>query len=240
MPKITENLRNAGILADFSNLENSAQVDYFRHNYEDFAPQEWWAYQFKGEKQWQLTQTLLRHSWENQFGDGIYNLIGLLNSVIDPLRIADAERGAEQAVKKMLAERAGVPIKDADNETPRLRLDTYIPLQRAIVFLFEDSWRARFCAECKKRFVATQPKNKFCGDECRTNNRTRQKLEWRREHSKAWRNRHCAECHKPFVAAEPKSKFCDDTCRVDNRNRQKRKWFRKHGKQWRKKWRRGK
>jgi hypothetical protein len=39
MPKITENLRNAGILGDFSNLETSAQPDSFPHNYEDFAPQ---------------------------------------------------------------------------------------------------------------------------------------------------------------------------------------------------------
>jgi len=230
MPKITEKLRNAQILADFSNLQTSAQADYFRHNYEDFAPREWWDYQYKGEKQWQLTQKLLRHSWENQFGDGIFNLIRLLNSVTDPLRLADAERAGERAVKKMLAEGAGLPFQSADNETPRWRSD-YIPLQNAIVYLFEDSWRARFCAECKKRFVAGRSKNKFCGDECRMANRTRQKLEWRREHTKEWRNRVCAECGKPFVAAKTRNKFCSDACTINNRKRQKRKWWNKHGNQ---------
>jgi hypothetical protein len=240
MPKTTENLRNAGILADFSNLETSAQVDNFRNNYEDFAPGEWWDYQYKGEIQWQLTQKLLRRSWEQRFGDGIYSLVCLLNSVTDPLRLADAMRAGDLAVKKLIAERAGTPVKEADSEIPRSDLGIYIPLQRAIVFLFEHSWRVRFCAECNKRFVAAQPMNKFCADECRMNNRTRQKLEWRRKHSKDWRNRLCAECTKPFVAAEPKSKFCSDTCSHINRKRQKRKWFGKHGRQRRKKGRRRK
>jgi hypothetical protein len=127
-----------------------------------------------------------------------------------------------------------------ESEIPRSDLGIYIPLQRAIIFLFEDSWRVRFCAECNKRFVAAQPMNRFCADECRMNNRTRQKLEWRRKHSKDWRNRLCAECTKPFVAAEPKSKFCCDTCSHINRKVQKRKCFRKHGKQRRRKARRRK
>src|ERR1700731_3795847 len=103
MPKTTENVRNAGILADFSNLETPAQVDNFRNNYEDFAPREWWDYEFKGETQWQLTQKLLRRSWEKRFGDGIGNLIGLLNSVTDPSRLADAVRAGERAVMKLRA-----------------------------------------------------------------------------------------------------------------------------------------
>jgi hypothetical protein len=240
MPKTTENVRNAGILADFSNLETPAQVDNFRNNYEDFAPREWWDCQFKGENQWLLTQKLLRRFWEKRFKDGIYHLICLLNSVTEPMRLAEAMLAGERAVMKLVAERTGVPVKDADSEIPRFDSDIYIPLQRAIVFLFEHSWRVRFCAECNKRFVAAQPTNKFCGDECRMNNRTRQKLEWRRKNSKEWRNRSCAECTKPFVAAAPKSKFCSDTCSHNNRNRQKRKWFRKHGRHAQKKTRRGK
>ena len=188
MPRVTDKLRDAQALAEFSNLEPN-RVEWFRNNYPEFAPESWWDYQFKGEKQWQLTQKLLRHSWENQFGDGIYSLIDLLGSVTDPLRIADAERAGEQAVKKMLAERAGVPFKGADNETPRSRLDIYVPLQRAIVYLFENSWRARFCAECKKRFVAAEPKNKFCSERCSHENRTRQKREWFRKHGKQWRRK---------------------------------------------------
>src|SRR5437016_3291436 len=128
MPRVTDKLRDAQALAEFSNLEPN-RVEWFRNNYPEFALESWWDYQFKGETQWQLTQKLLRDSWKNQFGDGIYSLIGLLASETDPLRIADAERAGEQAVKKMLAERAGVPFKSADNETPRLRLDIYIPLQ---------------------------------------------------------------------------------------------------------------
>src|SRR5258707_9586561 len=89
MPRVTDNLRNAQILADFSNLE-PAQVEYFRNNYPDFAPHLWWDYQYKGgERAWESTQKSLRHAWGNQFKDGILNLLGLLNSVTAPLRLAD-------------------------------------------------------------------------------------------------------------------------------------------------------
>jgi predicted nucleic acid-binding Zn ribbon protein len=255
MPKITENLRNAGILADFSNLETAAQVDNFRHNYEDFVPQEWWDYQSEERffdetdhkttsrmiRQWKLTQDYLRYSWKNQFTDGVTGLIPLITSVFDPANLFVT--CAERAVQELYP--TGVPSDMTIELPPRKGFANfselrsgYLPLQRAILYLFENPWRARFCSECNKRFVAAQPKSKFCGDECRMNNRMRQKLEWRREHTTPWRNRFCAECNKQFVAAAPKNKFCSEECRVTNRLRQKRNWFRNHGKQWRKKRRR--
>jgi len=41
MPKVTEALRDAQALADFSNLE-PAKMNYFRNNYPDFVPSKWW------------------------------------------------------------------------------------------------------------------------------------------------------------------------------------------------------
>jgi len=53
------------------------------------------------------------------------------------------------------------------------------------VYLFEHPWRARFCAECNKRFVAAEPKNKFCIESCSHEKRIRQLREsWRKNKDK--------------------------------------------------------
>ncbi len=204
MPRVTDNLRNAQILADFSNLE-PAQVEYFRNNYPDFAPHLWWDYQYKGsERAWESTQKSLRHAWGNQFKDGILNLLGLLNSVTAPLRLADAERAGYEKVKEMFGEQAAQETakrflgeKALTLQPSETRVDDHIPIQRAIVYLFENSWRARFCAQCKKRFVAAEPRNKFCSDECSRIYGNERKADWfetydkamRKKYGKSWRRK---------------------------------------------------
>src|SRR5438128_2517516 len=41
MPRVTEILRDAQALAEFSNLK-PGEIEYFRNNYADFAPNKWW------------------------------------------------------------------------------------------------------------------------------------------------------------------------------------------------------
>ena len=57
----------------------------------------------------------------------------------------------------------------------------------AAVYLFEHAWRARFCAECNKRFVAAEPKNKFCGGTCSNKAHNRQRLKSWHAHKHEWR-----------------------------------------------------
>jgi hypothetical protein len=54
------------------------------------------------------------------------------------------------------------------------------PYQQAVMFLFAEPWRARFCGEqsCNKRFVAAEPKTKYCSEACAHSSRNRQKMTW--------------------------------------------------------------
>jgi hypothetical protein len=217
MPRVTDNLRDAQALAEFSNLESN-RVEWFRNNYPDFVPQAWWDYQSgqsvskplsgidqygkmvtgvdkSGEKQWQLTQDILQHSWKHQFKDedGVYSLVALITSVFNPDRLFTtiAERAIDEVFPQGLPEGysiSGIPPRPAfENFYGHGVAST--PFHRAVVYLFQNSWRARFCAECNKRFVAAEPKNKFCGDKCSNENRQRQKREWFRKNGKQWRRK---------------------------------------------------
>lgn len=248
MPQVTENLQNARLLVDFSNLKASAPIghpthpDYFRNNHPEFAPKCWWdepieawlntQFQDREEtdrsviikayvqdaqernvpvdvinarirdlqslkdprkltKQWQVTQASLREWWVQRFKDDIISLVKLLNSIFDPDPHTRASRTMEWAVRQMYPN--GVP-KSVTVKLPGRSITSsstlregYIPMQAAIVYLFEHPWRARFCAECNKRFVAAEPKNKFCSESCSHERRTRQLRESWHAHKHEWR-----------------------------------------------------
>jgi hypothetical protein len=180
MPAVTEVLRDAQALASFSNLEPEG-VEYFRRNYPDFVPQAWWDYeatnrtdQLKGGllppgKQWQDNQRYVREAWENHFTGGLFSVIRLVMSVFNPNDILDVTMGFDA-----IDGRPGfMKLEDFFGA----RLVTY-PHQKAVLYLFEQPWRARFCHECGKRFVAAEPKNKYCGEACSHENRNRQKRDW--------------------------------------------------------------
>jgi hypothetical protein len=174
MPAVTETLRNAQILAEFSNLEPDG-VEYFRHNYPDFAPSRWWDYQSDlGKPQWQVSQERLRKRWQGQFADNLLDRVILTFSVFDPwdLIMHDTDFIPEfyhfdpDASKPSL-----IPLEDVNSKH-------YYPYHRAVFFLFEHPWRARFCVECNKRFVATGSQNIYCGEACSHVWHNRQKLKW--------------------------------------------------------------
>ena len=175
MPAVTEVLRDAQALALFSNLEPQ-DVESFRNNYPDFVPELWWDYEPvsigpKGEplpstgKQWQDNQLYVREAWENHFNGGLFFIIRLTTSVFDPANLFDVAFGFEDI--------AGRPAFATLAE-----LHGIYPHQKAVLYLFEHPWRARFCHECRKRFVAAEPKNKYCSEACSHENRNRQKRDW--------------------------------------------------------------
>ena len=175
MPRVTEMLRDAQALAEFSNLE-PAHLDYFRNNYPEFLPSKWWNY--RDGQQWRMTQEFLRESWEKHFTGGIFFVTRLILSVFNPDDLLDSQFGftVERRKEKGFADLGEIPWGAT-------------PFQRAVLHLFENPWRARFCRVCNKRFIAVEAKNKFCGSECSAEDRRRQKREWFRLHGKAWRKK---------------------------------------------------
>jgi len=175
MPAVTEILRDAQALALFSNLEPQ-DVETFRKNYPAFVPQDWWDYQptdSKGvplsAKQWRTNQRFLREAWKNRFTGALdwYWVIQLTMSVFDPKELGNV----------------AFPFSE---ERPTFATPTEIPFsyphQKAVLYLYQQPWRARFCQECNKRFVAAESKNKYCSEACFHENRNRQKRKWFAEH----------------------------------------------------------
>jgi hypothetical protein len=248
MPRNTEILRDAQALAEFSNLE-PAQVEYFRNNYSDFAPQKWWDNQvilndklevvkdvlaidkqvlekLLGEAgalekeqlrkrlksikadltklakvyQWQVTQAYLKNWWGSRFKDDINFLTTVLGSVFepDPPIFAIMAAITREGYPDGLPEDTTVEFPEEDGTrriiTSRSSLrEGCIPMQRAIVYLFQNPWRARFCKVCNRRFVAAQPKSMFCeepdqrGEMCSHKARTRSERESWHKHKNKWR-----------------------------------------------------
>jgi hypothetical protein len=197
MPVVTEVLRDAQTLAEFSNLEPH-QLEYFRHNYSDFAPQSWWdysltlqdlllagnlehlgilindpfwkrepfrpkdpsggdTYAFRQQTTprylWRQNQSWLREAWKVHFEIKLLDTLKLVMSVFDP----------NKSSSKIFANLLEVPIGG--------------PYYRGLSYLLEQKWRARFCQECKKRFVAGESRNKYCSESCSHLAHTKQKLE---------------------------------------------------------------
>jgi hypothetical protein len=181
MPQVTDNLRDAQILAEFSNLKPEG-VDYFRNNYPDFVPPAWWDYKAHGseQKQWQMTQQFLREAWQGQLKGGTFFLVRLVLSVFDPKKLFDAVFGFDEyKFDDSIAKPAFARLSEIEWG--------YIPFHKAVLYLFENPWRARFCAECKKRFVAAEAKNKFCSEACSHESHIRQKLASWHAHKHEWR-----------------------------------------------------
>jgi hypothetical protein len=181
MPQVTENFRDAQSLAEYSNLKPE-EVEYFRSNFPDFVPPAWWTYKAHRaeKKQWQMTQQFLRDAWQDHFKGGTYSLVRLILSVFDPKRLFDAALGLDEyGFDDSIAKPAFARLSEIEWG--------YIPFHRAVLYLFDNPWRARFCTECNRRFVAAEAKNKFCSEKCSHETRIRQQRASWHEHKKQWR-----------------------------------------------------
>jgi hypothetical protein len=176
-------LRDARALADFSNLKaDDGFLRVFRRNNPGFAPKAFWEHQYIEEggtsyrasnpeepkpgdpwvrteirrPSWLQTQKLLRIYWkklstlstrdDDVLGATVFDLMKLIKSVteVGPMRLLQ-----------------------------HMYPSTRVPILRAFVFLSENAWRAKFCPQCKQRFVAPKPSAKFCNEVCSGKSRRR-------------------------------------------------------------------
>jgi len=158
-------LKHAQTLADFSNLD-ATTVDQFQRDNPDFVPDAWLEYRAASstKNQWEVNRDWVREMWSEGFPDNLYLRVRLLLSVFDPATVS-----FPSTKRKPL-------LGDIDD----LLGEDYYPHQRGVLFLFEQPWRARFCAEpeCGKRFVAAEPKTKYCSEACTQKSRNRQRMAW--------------------------------------------------------------
>jgi hypothetical protein len=175
MPNLKQILSDATAMAEFSNL-GLGDVNRFRQKHPDFFPGKWWDY--RNGQQWRMTQDFLRQAWEERFAGGFFTQVRLLLSVFDPETTLDAAFGFDV---KLGEEQVFANLGDISAGTT--------PFQRAVLHLFENPWRARFCPVCGKRFVAAEAKTKFCSLPCSDEATRRRHLEWARKNLKAWRRK---------------------------------------------------
>jgi hypothetical protein len=164
-------------LADFSNLE-SGDLTALRHKYEGFVPGKYWNYRpggwsldsdepTYGDLLWKKAQTSLREVWERRFEDSFLDRMRLLQTVFDPTPWLNEKNKPESFGLDEIED-----LIDDSSEGKTFKYNEskwFYPYHRAVLFLFEQPWRARFCAneKCRKRFIAVSPKTKACCLECR-------------------------------------------------------------------------
>src|ERR1700674_2205231 len=197
--KRPEGFQDAEALAEVANLntEDLKAVAYFRNNYPDFAPAEWWDYKyeelslirtsaiddpnhtgaigFEGVFLWQVAQEEIQQVWADQFKfASVFNLTALLKIVfVSPT----AEMVWDQSYLDM-----------PDGMYHEYLADKAYSFHQAVLFLHRQPWRAKICDEkrkgCGKYFVANHPARDFCeypdaeGETCRQKDDKRRKLEY--------------------------------------------------------------
>lgn len=160
-------LVDAEMLAKFSNLA-PAQVDEFRNSIApDFLPADYWnapSITVVGdpESPWQWLQHGVQDAWANFSLDRSIQLI----TAVD--KYSKLEQRLQQIPK----------ISNQEILTIELPAPEVWGFQRAVMFLAVNSWRARFCLGCGKRFVATKPRSTYCTDTCFKENRKDVKRAW--------------------------------------------------------------
>jgi hypothetical protein len=174
-----QKLWDAEVLAEFSNLDEE-RVGEFRAKHRDFVPQAWWDYRTDANRplHWKRNQEWLREAWKEGFELGLYGLMRLVTSVFDP----------EEDFAMPLSMVPTLQNRPAFASLNEMREDSY-PYQKAVIFLGEQKWRARYCRECGKRYVADHPKRIFCSDACSHQHRNKQKLASWNKHGRKWRKK---------------------------------------------------
>jgi hypothetical protein len=160
--RLRDKIRYAQTLADFCNLEPKDELRFRRRECEGsasehpFVPPDWFDYRpsdYKGnpsdKKQWQINQGELREAWQKEFRIGQFELMGLLTSVFDPSYLTD-----------VMLPSPSRPMFATRNEMP----EEMYPYQQAVMFLFDQPWRAWLCERerCKRPFVKTHNQAKYC------------------------------------------------------------------------------
>jgi hypothetical protein len=180
-------LWDAERLALFSNARET-EAQHFREQYDNYFPRSFWNWQVPPLETgasvvtmsaanaeavrllrrappvdfWQAFQQVLRHAWQNGF------------PLEECVRLISCAAVADRLFRK------------ADVE-PDLSSYPVWPYQHAVMFLAVEPWRARFCGQCGKRFVADKPARRFCSSRCSAGARkTSRSVSWSK-HGEKWR-----------------------------------------------------
>ncbi len=202
--RATDSFRDAEALAEFANLDptDSASVAYFKNNYPDFAPSEWWDYpcrrngmrvlryedvikiakndpDFKSKienkvmQQWQDAQDYIQKVWKAEFKLNASGVSDLLKLVF-------------------YVDRPGLVWNSSQVLLPNgtiYELNTKLySFHKAVLYLHQHPRQAKICAECGKYFVTAHGKREFClypdsrGETCSQKRISEQHLNWWRTH----------------------------------------------------------
>lgn len=199
--RATDTFRDAEALAEFANLDqaNSATVTYFRHNYPDFAPPEWWDYPYRIDgsrvlhyedvikitkddpnlerklkskivQQWHHAQEQIQRTWKAEFKlIHAADISDLLKLVFD-------------------VDRPGLVWNSSQVLTPNgiiyeLKTKLY-SFHKAVLYLYEHPRQAKICEQCGKYFVTARGKRTLClfpdiyGETCSQKRINEQHLNW--------------------------------------------------------------
>jgi hypothetical protein len=183
-------LKAAKALADFANLEPDG-VQSFRADHQDFVPTLWWIEsnwnRGPGNCPWVRERDLLRKAWVAGFPADItlklataslfevaHLLVsaGLPANIPHPLFTAHMLTGALDSVEGRAsigqAPNPRILAPDGTDITKevksRVESDQKIwSYQRAVLFLHVNSWRAKTCEWCGRRFIGEHSQARFCG-----------------------------------------------------------------------------
>ena len=111
---------------------------------------------------WQAFQQVLRDAWQNGFV--LDECVRLISCCSVPDRI----------------------FGKTDVE-PDLSSYPVWPYQRAVMLLAVEQWRARFCGQCGRRFVADKPARRFCSNRCSAQARRASRAVSWNKHGERWR-----------------------------------------------------
>lgn len=85
---------------------------------------------------------------------------------------------------------ASIPAQfTADWDEGVFRYQGSCDFQRALYLLFLDSWRARVCEKCERKFIAARAAQKFCTTDCSEAMQREFRRRWWAEHGAAWREK---------------------------------------------------
>lgn len=166
-------------LATFSNLTPDQTEEFCNSVCQDFLPAGLWDIQSirngveSADFAWQFLQAGLREAWENRFP---------LDMSIQLIIAVDKYSKLENVLSRV-PEMSNQEI--ANMRPPAAEV---WPFQRAVMYLAVNSWRARFCTRCGKRFVAVKPKSTYCSDVCFKESRKGAKQAWWEAHGENWRS----------------------------------------------------
>ena len=168
---IKEQLYDALKLAEFANLETT-DIDSFRAKYPDFAPEGWWeALELPvvvageviknptSDRPWKRLQQELREAWQTKFPCDI-----CVSLIEQGAKLSEHDQFIQEVSARALKmDNASALEFLAKQNYPPIRVWDY---QRAVMFLFVQSWRAVFCMSCGKRFVKDTKGRLYCSEKC--------------------------------------------------------------------------